>query len=57
MITARTKQKKPSAQAGPAPEKEHEPLDPGGIYPPPGMTAPGEEISGDDDASGQETDM
>lgn len=61
MITARTKQKKPSAKSEPAPEKEHEPLDPGGIYPPPGMTAPGDgsgdDISDDDDASGQETDI
>ena len=61
MITARTKQKKASAAAGPAPEKEHEPLDPGGIYPPPGMTVPGDgsgdDMSDDDDASGQETDI
>ena len=60
MITARTKQKKPSAKSELAPEKEHEPLDPGGIYPPPGMTAPGDgsgdDISDDDDASGQETE-
>lgn len=56
MITARTKQKKPSAKSEPAPKTEHEPLDPGGIYPPPGMTAPGES-SGDDDASEPETDM
>ena len=61
MITARTKQKKASAKSELAPEKEHEPLDPGGIYPPPGMTAPGDgsgdDISDDDDASGQETDI
>ena len=61
MITARTKQKKPSAKSEPAPDQEHAPLDPGGIYPPPGMTAPGDgsgdDMSDDDDASGQETDI
>jgi len=61
MITARTKQNKPSVKDGPAPENPHEHLNPGGIYPPPGkahsVESPEEDISLQEDASGQETDM
>ena len=64
MITARTKHKKASAAAEPAPEKTREPLDPQGIYPPPGKAYPEdsteEDIPSEEDASGytsQDTDM